>query len=499
MKRAITLYLLASLFSLLSLKSTNAQETSEYLQIIETFANTLLENGLDNYGNKNTKMWASVIDTRDLKPPLKDVPATQGVRDHDRAVGGSNFYHDVKTIQVFQALSKVKGDAKYSQAVTDYATDFLNLCQSPETGLLGWGEHLYYDFLLEEVTISPSKRFDENYGLYHEFEAATPPFALLWEIDSEKTKKAIEGNQYHFASCLPGSYLYSRHAYWDEAKYPTSIMPWIKHAGLYSFAYSFLYAKNQDELIRQDLNGIATLFWNQRNRTTNLTQSCIFHQSQGSGKTASPSGMGQLAYWMYKAWQQNPQLEELKTRSLTFWTAVNSYAWDQSASNYFSSLNLDGTPTQQLNARNPQQRTKYVTVYNAGYGSSSICDYGRMAAYMYKAEKDEQFKEIVKRTATLANSTPFPEIATAENYAQAINLNMDAYEVLGDEGYLEKARELANKAIKDLYRNGLFTRQSGDPYYEAKLGTGSMVAGIMRLYLHLSDNQKVLDEIDWSI
>ena len=45
---------------------------------------------------------------------------------------------------------------------------------------------------------------------------------------------------------------------------------------------------------------------------------------------------------------------------------------------------------------------------------------------------------------------------------------------------------------------GLFVRQPFDRYYEAKLGVGDLLAGLLRLYIHQDSTIKDPDLYDWS-
>lgn len=110
-------------------------------------------------------MWASVVDLTSLSVPIRGGPPTKGVRPDDRAFGGSNYYHDVMTMKVLEALSATTGNSIYQRAVDDYSRDFLRYTQSATTGLLGWGEHLYYDFYRDTVSISESRQ-SAKHGLH---------------------------------------------------------------------------------------------------------------------------------------------------------------------------------------------------------------------------------------------------------------------------------------------------------------------------------------------
>ena len=221
-----------------------------YLKIVQEFADQLLEVGTDQYGTKKTAMWASIIDLEDLSVPVRNVLATKDVRPHDRAMGGSNYYHDVMTMKVFEALSELTGNDKYAQAVNAYSRDFLELTQNPETGLLGWGEHLFYDLYRDTVTIADSKIYDQRdyFRMPHELLGWTPPWERLWSINQKRTANAIEGIMWHFNGPDTKTYLYWHHAAWNEAQYQKAVMPWIKHSVLFAYSFAFLYSKTGEDL-----------------------------------------------------------------------------------------------------------------------------------------------------------------------------------------------------------------------------------------------------------
>ncbi len=49
-----------------------------------------------------------------------------------------------------------------------------------------------------------------------------------------------------------------------------------------------------------------------------------------------------------------------------------------------------------------------------------------------------------------------------------------------------------------LWANGLFRRQPGDPFYEAKVGAGELASALLRLNLRLRPERKELAECDWT-
>ncbi|MCX6625376.1 MAG: hypothetical protein NTY38_30815, partial [Acidobacteria bacterium] len=271
--------------------SAPAADAPGYLSYVQRFADTPLAGGLDVSGSRNTPLWAGVIDARTLTVPEKDVPSLPGIRPNDRAVGGCNAYHDVVTWRVFETLSALTGRNRYAGAVKDYLTFFLKHAQNEQTGLLGWGEHLYYDFYRDAV---PAERKS------HELLEWTPPWEVLWRVDPDAVKREISGIRYHYYADDPAA-LFNRHAWWDRPEHPKpGGQPWIKHSGLYAYSFAFLYAKTHDPRWLAWSRGAGELYWNHRNPATNLTLGCIGDPRPSTQNAAT--NMPDLAYWLLKAW-----------------------------------------------------------------------------------------------------------------------------------------------------------------------------------------------------
>ena len=463
---------------------------NDYLHYVQTFADTLLSVGLDRYGPSTTAMWAAVIDARDRSVPIRGVPPTEGVRPSDRAVGGANYYHDVLSLTVFDQLSELTGDARYRQAAHEYSQDFLEHTQNPETGLLGWGEHLYYNFYTDTVSVAEDRMLDQRayFMMPHELIAWTPPWSRLWAIDSARTRRAIEGLKYHFNGPDVQTYLFNRHAVWNKTAYQQVIMPWIKHAALYAYSFGFLYQQTGDERWKEKSWQIGTLYWNLRDRRTDLVFGCFYHASEpAAGKNADLSNTLLYAYWLYKAGEMS-ESEDMKQQAITLLKAYDQYGWNKTEKKYYKDLNLDGSPP---------EKPQWATPWKVGYGTSSLLSLARVAAYIARQQSLEAMTQIAKKALQVTNAQPLPERYNAQNLGEAINANLDVYELTQEQGYLKQAQRYADTALEHLWKNGLLVRQKDDDYYEAKLGTGDLLVGLLRL--HLALNHKESEAlVDWS-
>ena len=118
---------------------SEAERSERYLEVVQTFADTLLEHGRDHYGPENTPLWAAMLDAESLSMPGAQGLANAGLRSAERAVGGSNLQHDVITIQALDRLSDVTGDPRYREAVEAYVQAYFDRAQLDGSGLLVWG------------------------------------------------------------------------------------------------------------------------------------------------------------------------------------------------------------------------------------------------------------------------------------------------------------------------------------------------------------------------
>jgi len=468
------------LFVLLTASLSPAQ--TDYTKIVVKFADTLIEHGRDHYGKQPSPVWMAVLNAKDYSAPTdpKQVPPPQGIRAGDRAVGGANLSHDLVTIRVFDALSLITGDPKYRRAVDDYLRYYLAHAQSPETGLLAWGEHLYYD-AFEDRVITERR--------WHELLHWTPPWERLWGIDPRATERAIAGIwEWHFFDHEKA--LFNRHADYTGASHPdpAKSQPWIKHSALYTYSFAFAHVKTGDKRYLDWARAIGSLYWNARDPKTNLVEGCIGDPRP----TSRLGGMGgQLPYWLYKAGELVPS-EAWRQRAITLLEAGDKYAYDPASGGYLNAINTDGTRTTLRGGSHPAK------VWDFAYGGEGvILRIGRSAAYMAAKSKDPKLLTIARRVEKYAHATPRPAEGDIGTLADALNLSMDLYDQTKEPAYLEHAREYGEEIVKKFWCGRLFRSHTGYDIYEAALGPGDAIEGLLRLGL-AGKKSALPSSFDWS-
>ena len=476
---AVSLFLL--LLCCLPGTAQRGRSSITYSDYVRQFGDTIIEHGRDMHGPAETPLWAGVINAQDLTVPRDGVPAPPGVREGDRAVGGCNLYHDVVTLRVFRVLSAVLHEPRYAGAARDYMSFYLANVRSPETGFLAWGEHLYYDLYRDEVAAERK---------WHELLEWTPPWPELWEVNPGAVTAAIEALRFHYHADDPAS-LFNRHAFFARPEFqPPGGQPWIKHSGLFAYSFMFLYNQTQDKKWLAWSRAAADLYWNHRNPDTNLTLSCIGDPRE-QAKAAS-TGQAMLAYWLLKTYQLNPRETQIWKQAVTLFKAYDARAYNQDLDAYHGFIHVDGLPLD----------GEMVQPWHFAYGAPSILPLGRMAAYFARTEKDPQFLEIAKRVARLAKSAPLPDQVSIQGIGAALNLSLDLYDLTESAQYLADAKHYADIAIQRFWvanpSGGLFVRLPGDSFYEAKVGTGDLLAGLMRLHIHTNRYARDPNLYDWT-
>ncbi|WP_138483942.1 hypothetical protein [Dyadobacter bucti] len=487
---------LVTLSLVFGLSATGAfAQNKDYLFYVKTHCDNLILHGKDVYGTQQSSMLASVIDSRDMSVPKSRVPPTEGTRESDRAVGGSNYYHDVETIRLLENLTKLTGDAKYKQAATDYTRDFLTLCQNPYTGLLGWGEHLYYNFFNEKIMEGDLEKPGTFFT--HEFIENTPPWDYLWGMDSARVNRAITGVRGHFRSPVTQSFLFNRHARWNKIEkpeyrgleqYQDGGQAWIKHSGLQAYSFTFLYTKTRNPEWKRWAEGAGNLFWKYRNPETDLTVGCI-DDPRPSGMFSSLNGTALLSYYLLKSWELNPEFGHFKAQAETMLKAAEKYSWNAAGKGYYLLVKPDGKP----------DGTDMIPMVSTGYSEADMLLFGSIAAYFYKTTGDKAYLGMVKKVADAVENHQWPDKFVINSLASNLQFSLDAYEILGNEKMYQRARQLADIGIKKLWSGKLFVREPNDPYYESKLGTSLMLAGFLRLH-YLDKKQPSLASVTkWSL
>ena len=178
----------------------------DYLLLVKDYADAMIAKGRDHYGAISSPLFAAALDRNTMQ--LADVNSfgsIDGIRETDRSLGGSNPLWEVGLYEILYKLSEITGDPVYASEADKAIEYFFDTCQSEATGLLAWGEHLFWDFEKEacgfaardnhEASVWPF--WDKSYQLNPE---ASWQFALgEWDhqIENKATGDFSRHAKYH--------------------------------------------------------------------------------------------------------------------------------------------------------------------------------------------------------------------------------------------------------------------------------------------------------------
>lgn len=117
----------------------------DYLKIVMSYADAMLEHGRDKYGPVQSPLFAAALDRKNMKLVGK-TSKIQGIRKSDQVLKGANPMHDMNLYQALYALTEVTGEKRYAEEADKALKWFFEHCQSPATGLMAWGEHIGWEF-----------------------------------------------------------------------------------------------------------------------------------------------------------------------------------------------------------------------------------------------------------------------------------------------------------------------------------------------------------------
>jgi pectate lyase len=148
--------------------------SGKYLKAVQDFADTVVEQGRDTYGQQRTPLFVDGLHAVSLKPAIWKKDGQSWVL--------SNFASQQPLIRLLDGLSTLTGNPGYRRAATEAADYALKNLQSGN-GLLYWGGHVAWDLETERAV--------GQYRGTHEMKAHQPYYRFMWEVDPESTRKLM--------------------------------------------------------------------------------------------------------------------------------------------------------------------------------------------------------------------------------------------------------------------------------------------------------------------
>ena len=500
----------------------------DYVNIVRSYADTMIEHGRDVYGPDKTPLFAAALDRKNMKLVGK-TSKIQGIRKGDRVLKGANPMHDMDLYQVLYTLTEVTGEKRYREEADKALKWFFDHCRSPATGLMAWGEHIGWEF--EREAPGPVYKSKGKEGLApHEFFG---PW-VFWEksfmlapASCVTFARGLWDHQIHEHS---GSF--SRHARWDQHN-TSSGSEYPRHGGFYIATWSRAYEHTKDPIF---LKAIATLvdYFNKKSSEQSGAIPCQGGDWINKGKRWRLYYDGRLYDRKKDPLEQSPILAADDTaetaairkelplqkpfRINIMWPSSNiSLAidlWDAAGrvpealagkmkaralkcDKVFLSLKHDFGPNGKgfvaganvhTLERLPEGSKWFGThVWATGYGKCTDAQVAMMCYLRYCQVGNEGFKKLTVDSASryLTSSGDLAVTLYPGSMADAILHMLAAYELTDQQKYIERAEYFGRQAV-DIFMDTdspLPKASSEHDHYEAITGGDDLMMALLKLWV----------------
>jgi len=166
------------------MENVRADEDNKYIEAVREFADNVLKYGRDTYGPKHTPLFVDGVNVNTHEPVKwisPDCNLFSATETEEWIL--SNFGSQQTLLRTLDGLSEVTRDPKYRDAAMQAVKYAFENLRAPN-GLFYWGHHVAYDAQRDEIKYAGSKS--------HILKVHYPYYELMWQVDSEVTKRFIE-------------------------------------------------------------------------------------------------------------------------------------------------------------------------------------------------------------------------------------------------------------------------------------------------------------------
>lgn len=458
------------------------------LNIVRSYADAMIENGRDVYGKEHSPLFAAALDRKAMDiGTKKDFISIPGVRENDRSVGGSNPQEDKALYSILYELAEVTGDEKYAQEADKALEYFFKHCQSAETGLMAWGEHIYWDF-----------RDDKAMGTdMHEINGEWPFWDQCYRLAPEASWDYAIGlwdNQIHCKETGD----FSRHARWS-AHETFSGFEFPRYAGQMILEWTDAYFRTENaERKERDvlLDAISTIVGRMEDNM-NISESGYLTAGRAEqGDHINVVWLGsnlELARCLWKALPFVSKVDKDLANRMKKLALKQDEGFHQAPHQITDNRGFAAT----LHATTGEPRYRsmnipFTAVWATAYGQSTHADMANLCYTRYNQLSDtysaiaEKYKKLLLAAAEqyLSASPATEQLQKPDAFAHVIELMINAFHLTGEDKFLKRA-EYFSRIGADLFLDDnipLPKATNQHSHYETITGGPDFMYVLLRLY-----------------
>lgn len=477
------------------LGAANAAETKPtYLDIARTYADAMIIRGRDTYGEEHSPLFAAVLDRQTMK--LGSFPRDPGVRRKDRAQYGANPQVEFGLYHILYTLSDLLNDPYYAGEADRTLEFFFENCQSETTGLMAWGEHLFWNLLKDEL--------DESGQEYHEICGEWPFWDRCYALVPDACWAFSLGLWDHQVFDKKTGH-FSRHARYREHG-PEKGAEFPRYAGQMILNWAVAYARdeNRDRPRRDELlEAIEVIMGRMRANMAVSELGYLPHDTatvdkilkKSKQQNRPPSAFVAETVW----WTSNLELARCLLKAAPLVPEdLGRKMEDLALTQHRHYLGFDKTVARldqyrALLETGGKGRKDAFNPWATGYGKTSSAGVANAyyAAYRQLAGRHEElaqkYRILFLGTATqYLNSHLNPRSSLRPDAVYpAVELLVNAFIATEQEAFLQKAHEFARTGIEIFLddRSALPKASNRLPHYETITGGPEFMYQLLRLYL----------------
>ena len=459
---------------------------SPFAKAFYNYADAMLEHGRDTYGPQKSGLFLSALDRQTLSPLKDRPPAPAGIRQSDRPgpaggpLVGANPQLDENLLRLMYFLKELSGQDRYSQAADSALKWFLENAQSPQTGLLPWGEHLSWNVMTDEGACGTEKPA-------HEFARPWLLWPRCFELAPEQSKKFALGLwNSQIADHQTGAF--NRHANLQESS-PEAGMDFARHAGFYIRTWAEAFAYTGDKTFLNAIDVLLRRYEKKRHPKTGLIEVV-----SGSSKANSALSLS-LAIDCDGAARKVP--EPLRTRLRQFALREDEV---------FCSLPHDLKNTRgfalSFDLATGESDGSFSSLWDAKYGAFTTAAVAMMCVSRYHNTGKTEYRDLIVAAAdAYMDSMPTAGVdAWPMTFGHAISLELAAFAATARQKHHEQAFKLGDSAIRIFFDNSVLPKASlKTDHYESITGADTLALALAELHLstlHITAVRAPVNTID---
>ena len=513
---------------LLLAKGVTSSRNASYFQLVRTMLDNMVAHGRDRYGTEMSPLFAAVLHQKTLDCPevVPDYPVDPVRLDpgrfaNRRNTGGGDVYHDQLLLKTLADVSTATGDERYRKAAIAALRFALNEAVDSK-GFPAIGGHMYWHFYEDRLMCQ-----GEHHELWN--------WPLVWQLWWEADPVAMQ----HYAALM-----WQWHV-WDKSTGEINRHSDGQKGYAFSFTagsivsqWGFVAAQAKPEPYHAWCSQVCEYYWRRRDPATGL-----FDSSGAERNGVFTTMQATVARDLIVAGRQtgDPSLERIGRAILDGYAR---YGYDATTERFYSALHLDGTPVEPRVERDlvTGQEGKpvgYLAVWqpHAGWHEEPLAMAQAFAwaaeeidqqAYLETAQRfgrlireawDERYgpygswPELRKRLRPLeteycqvsgvlhsrqsAKAEVDPQAMKAyrqggyvyqapfglfaDHYGRVIQFSLNMYRLTDSQQWMSLARDVADEAIRQLWRDRIFVGHPTKQHYMNTDHVGILLYALLQL------------------